>query len=659
MTTDAVEAIGPYRVIGRLGSGGMGDVLLGRSPGGRQVAIKVVHRHLARDNEFRARFAREIQAARAVGGFYTAAVVDADWEAPQPWFATEYIAGLSLKQLVTDFGPLPESSVEELAAGIVEALAAIHAAGVTHRDLTPGNVLLTESGPRVIDFGIAKLVAETQQVTATGALIGTPGYMSPEHVLGGDVGPAGDVFSLGSVLTLAATGHGPFEDKTTAMVLSRVAYSAPNLTGLREGRLYRIILACLDKDAEARPGTAALLEALRDHRAGPSNHWLPQPMMQALATPPPVEPVGRERKTSRRAILTAAAVGVTALAGAAVATKLIADRSDVKEAAAERKPGGTLLWKADIGTFVDKTYSPEPPAVDGTSVYAGSIDGSVYAVDIATGAIRWKGVMQQQLSHGPVYADGRVFATNSARGIFAFDAATGAELWENSEISSAIAASGGLVFGSVSSTRENGIVAFDVATGARRWTALADAKVDVVPIYAADGAVVTVTGAHEVCLLDAATGAVRWQMSDPKDEIYGLSTPVISGGAVYVSSSNVFRALDVATGAEKWRFRFGGSSTVVRGDTVFVQGDSRAYAFDAADGTVRWLYRTDDTLSRTLAVGEDSVYCIAAKQVLALDIASGEQRWAYGTPDTLGAVTFGSGAIYVGGNDRNLYAISA
>ncbi|WP_194815133.1 PQQ-binding-like beta-propeller repeat protein [Nocardia sp. XZ_19_385] len=657
MTT---ETVGPYTVIGRIGSGGMGDVLLGRSPGGRQVAIKVVHRHLAHDTEFRARFAREVQAARAVGGFYTAAVVDADWEASQPWLATEYIAGQSLKQLVTDFGPLPEESVAELAAGIVEALSAIHSAGVTHRDLTPGNVLLTESGPRVIDFGIAKLITETQSVTATGALIGTPGYMSPEHVLGGAVGPASDVFSLGSVLTLAATGHGPFEDKSTARVLDRVAHAAPNLDGLREGRLYRIIVACLNKDADARPSTADLLEALGDQRTETTPHrWLPPPMMQAVAAPPSVEPVGPERRTSRRMVLAAAGVGLAVVAGVAVASKVAADRLHVKAPAAQRSPGGTLRWKADVGTFVGLDYAPEPPVVAGNAVYTGSIDGSIYAIELGSGSVRWKAPTHRQPAHGPVHSGGKVFAANVSRGLTAFDAATGSPLWEKDGISSAIAADGGLVFSSLSSL-SNGIVAFDAATGEQRWSALTDARTSNVPIFAGGGAVVTVTDDGELCLLDAASGAVRWRVRDTKERFYGLNTPIVSGGAVFMSTSSTVRALDIGTGTQLWSFdRFGGSVAVVRGDTVFVSGYDRAYAFDAADGTVKWLYRAEDKLSNVLAVGTDSVYCVGEKRLFTLDSGSGEQRWTFDAEGKLGGVAFGSGTVYAVCDDRNLYAINA
>ncbi|MEU0541714.1 serine/threonine-protein kinase [Nocardia sp. NPDC005978] len=659
MNADVVEAIGPYRVIGRLGSGGMGDVLLGRSPGGRQVALKVVHRHLARDVEFRARFAREVQAARAVGGFYTAAVLDADWEASQPWLATEYIAGPSLKNLVVDLGPLPEASVEELAAGIAEALAAIHAAGVTHRDLTPGNVLLTESGPRVIDFGIAKLVAETHAVTASGALIGTPGYMSPEHVLGGDIGPQSDIFSLGSVLTFAATGHSPFEDNSVALMLMRVAYSEPDLTGLREGRLYRIIVSCLNKEASARPSTADLLAALGDPGSEPSSApWLPQPMMRALAAPPVIEPLAPPRHTKRRTVLAAAVAGVLVSAGAAAAVgELVAGSGESTAPGEAPSPGGSLRWRTDIGTIgTDSTQ--DPPAVDGTMVFAGSIDGSVYALDTGSGVVRWKSAMYQDLSHGPVYADGKVFAANSARGLFAFDAATGVELWEKPGVNSAITSAGGSVY-CPNSPRGKGLLAFDAATGAQRWAALTDADTFISPIFAADGAVVTVTGGGEVCLLDAATGTVRWRVTDAKSEFDRLGTPIISGGAVYLSTSSTFRALDLGTGAEKWRFDFGGSATVVRDGTAFVVGYSRAYAFDAAGGTVRWLYRSDDPLSDALAVGTDSVYLATADKILSLAITSGEQRWAYGAPGKLGGVVFGSGAVYAGCADRHLYAINA
>ena len=199
----------------------MGRVYLGRSPGGRQVAIKVIRPELAEDADFRARFAREVSAAKKVSGIFTASVVDADLDGPVPWLATSYIAGPSLADAVATRGPLPESMVLRLAAGLAEGLSAIHAAGVVHRDLKPSNVLLADDGPRLIDFGISRSM-ETSALTQTGTVVGSPGFMSPEQTQGRDVGPPSDIFSLGAVLTFAATGEGPFGQGSTVALLYRV-----------------------------------------------------------------------------------------------------------------------------------------------------------------------------------------------------------------------------------------------------------------------------------------------------------------------------------------------------------------------------------------------------------------------------------------------------
>jgi len=181
------QRIGPYVLLGRLGSGGMGRVYLARSPGGRMVAVKVIRANLAEDAGFRARFAREVSAARKVGGLFTAAVVDADVDGPVPWLVTAYVPGTSLSDAVERQGPLPEASVLALAAGLAEGLIAIHAAGVIHRDLKPSNVLLAQDGPRIIDFGISSAAGATA-LTGTGFMIGSPGFMSPEQAEGLTVG---------------------------------------------------------------------------------------------------------------------------------------------------------------------------------------------------------------------------------------------------------------------------------------------------------------------------------------------------------------------------------------------------------------------------------------------------------------------------------------
>ncbi|MFE5036442.1 serine/threonine-protein kinase [Streptomyces sp. NPDC056683] len=193
------RSVGEYQLLRRLGAGGMGRVFLGRSPGGRPVAVKVVRAELvAGQPEFRSRFRREVEAARKVSGAFTAPVVDADPDASLPWLVTSYIAGPSLQDAVAERGPLPATTVLDLAAGLAEALTSIHAAQLVHRDLKPSNVLLAEDGPRVIDFGIARSV-ESATITQAGLMVGSPGFMSPEQVAGSEVTGASDVFSLGAV----------------------------------------------------------------------------------------------------------------------------------------------------------------------------------------------------------------------------------------------------------------------------------------------------------------------------------------------------------------------------------------------------------------------------------------------------------------------------
>lgn len=218
--TDPTVIGGRYRLLGRLGSGGMGTVYLGRSPGGRLVAVKCVHQELAADPEFRRRFIHESAAIRQVGGFHTAQVVDADPEGDPPWLVTAYISGPSLAEAVAAHGPLPETALRVLGAGLAEALDAIHAVGLVHRDLKPSNVLLADDGPRVIDFGIARALDGTA-ITRTQVVVGTPGYMAPEQIAGGEIGPACDVFSLGHVIGHAA-GCAPFGHGGDAQVLSLI-----------------------------------------------------------------------------------------------------------------------------------------------------------------------------------------------------------------------------------------------------------------------------------------------------------------------------------------------------------------------------------------------------------------------------------------------------
>jgi eukaryotic-like serine/threonine-protein kinase len=275
--------LGRFQVLGLLGEGGMGRVFLGRSPGGRMVAIKVIHAGLAADPAFRTRFAHEVATARAVGGFYTAPVVDADTNAERPWLAVAYVDGPSLADAVMTGGPLPPHSVRRLGLGLGEALQAIHAAGVIHRDLKPSNVLLAADGPRVIDFGIAR-AADRSSLTRTGTILGSAGFMAPEQITGEEIGPAADVFALGAVLTFAASGTGPFGEGRTEALAYRVVHVEPSLEGLPDP--FRVIAAlCLAKDPQRRPRPAEVITALAGIPAaepGTGQSWLPEPVSQMI-----------------------------------------------------------------------------------------------------------------------------------------------------------------------------------------------------------------------------------------------------------------------------------------------------------------------------------------------------------------------------------------
>ncbi|MET7935896.1 DUF4328 domain-containing protein [Streptomyces sp. NPDC005322] len=280
--------IGEYRLLGKLGEGGMGRVYLARSARGRTVAVKLVQAELARQPDFRDRFKREVEAARRVGGQWTAPVLDADTEAAVPWVATGYIGGPSLHSVVAeDFGALPEHSLRVLAHGLALALRDIHGAGLVHRDFKPSNILITIDGPRVIDFGIARAldaVGSTSggNLTMTGAVVGSPGFMSPEQVRGEPVTAASDVFCLGSVLAFAAIGRQPFGsvDSGVHALMYRIAQEEPDLTGLPDGAL-ALVSACLNKDPALRPSVDDLIAAT-EPVDGEAEPWLPGGLLARL-----------------------------------------------------------------------------------------------------------------------------------------------------------------------------------------------------------------------------------------------------------------------------------------------------------------------------------------------------------------------------------------
>ncbi|MFJ8015113.1 serine/threonine-protein kinase [Streptomyces sp. NPDC096339] len=280
--------IGPYLLLGRLGAGGMGRVYLARSDAGRTVAVKVVHEEHVSNAQFRARFRREIDAARRVGERYTAPVIDADPDADRPWVATGYVPGLSLEQIVRRHGPLPVDSVHALAEGLLHALADIHSAGIVHRDLKPSNVMLTVEGARVIDFGISRALETSVEslLTSTGMVVGSPGFMSPEQVRGQRAGVKSDVFTLGCVLTYAATGRLPFGAGASNQhaVMFQIVEGEPELERVRDDSLRALIRRCLAKAVDERPGVEELLEdPERVRPAAPGGAWLPPEVVARLA----------------------------------------------------------------------------------------------------------------------------------------------------------------------------------------------------------------------------------------------------------------------------------------------------------------------------------------------------------------------------------------
>ncbi|MEO3846124.1 serine/threonine-protein kinase [Streptomyces sp. B8F3] len=271
--------VGGYLIEGKLGAGGMGRVYRGRSPGGRVVAVKVARADLAADPGFRARFRSEVEAARRVGGFHTAQVVDADPDADPPWMVTAYIPGRPLDQVIAEDGPLDTGALQALGAALAEALQAVHACGLVHRDLKPSNIIMSEDGPRVLDFGIARALEETR-LTATDQVIGTPGYLAPEQVTGEEVGPACDLFALGAVLVYAAGGRA-FGRGAPMSLMYRVAHHDADVSALPES-MRAIVARCLHRDAQARITTGELLAALNT-----TTRSHPTPTAHGGTAPPP------------------------------------------------------------------------------------------------------------------------------------------------------------------------------------------------------------------------------------------------------------------------------------------------------------------------------------------------------------------------------------
>ncbi|MEP9384071.1 serine/threonine-protein kinase [Nocardioides sp. KR10-350] len=375
--------LGGYEIRARLGAGGMGQVYLGVTATRRRLAVKVVRPELVEDPEFHRRFRREVDAAQRVRGLFTAAVIDADPDGPRPWLATEYVPGPSLATVVAEHGPLPPASVGALVAGVAEALQSVHRAGLVHRDLKASNVLLGPEGPCVIDFGVARAVDATS-LTRSGRPVGTPQYMAPEQARGETATPATDVWALGVLAYVAATGRRPFGSGNESALLYRVVHEEPDLAGCPD-YLRHLVAACLAKDPALRPDLRSVLAAPLGTGASPivlpSSDWLPAELRRTVAaydvTPErpmiaPAAPValaapagGRPpRRRTPRALRAVVAAGALAVVGAGIGAYLLTrgdggsdppggDGSDSSQPGGTPAPGTYAMRRelADDGTW--------------------------------------------------------------------------------------------------------------------------------------------------------------------------------------------------------------------------------------------------------------------------------------------------------------------
>ncbi|MEV6022787.1 PQQ-binding-like beta-propeller repeat protein [Streptomyces sp. NPDC052036] len=450
LSTGDPASIGGYALLGRLGAGGMGVVYLGVSASGRQVAVKLVRGPYAQEEEFRTRFRQEIAAARRVSGAFTAPVVDADPDADLPWMATLYVPGLNLAEVVEKDGPLSHRELRALGLGLTEALRDIHRAGLVHRDLKPRNVLMTEDGPRVIDFGISR-AADNQSLTTTGRMIGTPPFMSPEQLAAPrDVTSASDVFSLGSLLVFAAVGTGPFDADSPYITGYQVVYGTPDLDGVPEA-LLGIVERCLDKDPAARPELADLhrmLQALPESdvtespKTGRSAKPRVPPTSRSAATTSTDAATGTGKRRRARMLLTGlgAALAVTGLCvgvGVSVSDRDSTTATATATARAASLPAGWRPWRTKLrydvkGVPLD--YDSPGCVAEGSALFCGGTGVTVARIDAASGRTLWRTGTRPQGAQPIGVRDGLVYVyedpDDRTKRVVALDAATGHRRWQ-------------------------------------------------------------------------------------------------------------------------------------------------------------------------------------------------------------------------------------
>jgi outer membrane protein assembly factor BamB len=701
---DDPRVVGEFRLRARLGAGGMGRVYLGYSPAGRAVAVKICHPELAADPEFLARFAREVAAARAVNGLYTAQVIDAGPHDSPPWLATSYVPGPSLSDAVAGHGPLPGPAVWRLAAGLAEALRAVHASGLIHRDLKPSNVLLAADGPRVIDFGIARALDGTA-LTATDFVLGTPAYMAPEQASGGPATPASDVFAFGSVLCFAATGAPPFGDGDPPTVLYRIVHAEPALEAVH-GALRRLVADCLAKDPAGRPALTQVLRTCQAQTPRPgggaaASFWpdqvatliagyqaspdtigpAPEPGSEPAPGPgsePGSEPtltshgvgvlVAPDRPadplTRRRTLVGLTAAGVLAAGGLAAGGWAYARSGSGKGASSGsgHRPAAPsrLLWKKETGAQV---YS-SPTIADGI-LYIGSNDGKVHAFAATSGKPVQTFPTSGAVSGGVTVAAGTLFAGSADHQVHAFRIGTGGAAWAYSTggpVSSTPAVVNGLV---CIGSDDGNVYGIHAATGRPAWHYRTGGPVRSGPQPGSQSYSNSIyVGSDDGHLYAIGTdGAFLWKFAASGPV---TATPAYDQALVVVGDSkgNMFGV--PAEGPPKtWEKNFGGAvsgTPAIAGNDLYLgSAGSTVYAVNVFGGNRSWYYPTSGPVNSGLATDGVTVYAGDDDGYLyAIDAASGTGRWRYKAGAAVRSqILLANGIVYFGSLDHYVYALHA
>lgn len=692
---------GQYLLEAELGSGGMGIVHLARSASGLRLAVKVVHAALAQDPEFRGRFRQEVTAARRVSGAFTAPVVDADPEAENPWMATLFIPGPTLAEHVKRNGALSSARLRHLMAGLAEALRDIHRAGVVHRDLKPSNVLLADDGPKVIDFGISR-PADSELRTETGKLIGTPPFMAPEQFRKPrHVGPAADVFALGSLIVHAATGSGPFDSDSPYLVAYQVVHDEPDLTGVPDD-LVGLVARCLAKEPEDRPTPDELMTALRSVSASyDTRAFIPEQRTGngesekpafAVRSAVPERPEGSEdpthtagrKRSGRRWRLPVA----LALVGLVVAVGSVARFGGTKAPAAENHTGRPTAdaafapWDVELSAKGVKTSGQPQCAYDSRRVYCVRPGLLAAAVDPANGKVLWSrpdsGSRSDDVASEPVLSGGllQVISRGGHR-IQALDPATGKVRWEldTTRYGGGIAHTGGVV---LLTDRQGEVTALDAATGRKLWRHALPGKG--VPRFSSygDGAAYAVTadGTHNrVTAMDPETGTVSWQRSVDS----ALTLIHARDDTLWFTSVDAYQATDAVVRYDvsertarrvPLRLPLPGVQAAVHGDTAYLLADGGALvAVDTRAATQRWRLETSVSWASAPVLAGGRLYLSAGDgRLLAVDAARGtllgQTRARLGDQrgslvNVLPAPLPARGKIYATSPDGYLFAVDA